>query len=510
MVLGNVDFENAIPIDLALRLHLPSRGVVRMRAGYLFVTLILAQFSAFASPQFTKCARVLRVLSLTPHDTSVELEIRNSEPILSLLTTTDGTLAPLLPPRANKENNSIVLPPALEDTFRGVTYDQMASTPWDNLTSREKRLFLNWITVRKTTPFFEDRTVPGIKIKDKATLTFKKETDFLGRVYEAGEHEIDISHLFRKVEYGSPDQSPEFLELHFRTNRPSGEVSNGAWTFLTGISVPKNHQHVHVVSALNIKQLQSDGPVRSLMFTDYYRRANLVLEMMSLIEDKNSGLSKRESENVIFWDTLTPDKLKSVYDFFEFTRNVGHQPPFQSRAKMAYVGFRGADTYDSSDLIGFEVRGISHLSNPEDIKKYLNTLQWTLQQEHYGISKAEMEKWIETHRTHTAIDTTPLYYNQPWENLKSNGFGHRFEEIDPYMRNHFFDLEKNRELKMLIHDWSKDPLLFQKPKLLKRIRDEQIKAISDLNSGTFSIRQVMEQFLIRSGIYGIFTRSLGN
>jgi hypothetical protein len=72
-----------------------------------------------------------------------------------------------------------------------------------------------------------------------------------------------------------------------------------------------------------------------------------------------------------------------------------------------------------------------------------------------------------------------------------------------------FDLEQNRELKMLLHDWSNDPLLFNKPKLINHIRKEQLKALETLNSGVASPQRTIRDFLIQSGIYGIFTRSLG-
>jgi len=103
-----------------------------------------------------------------------------------------------------------------------------------------------------------------------------------------------------------------------------------------------------------------------------------------------------------------------------------------------------------------------------------------------------------------------LYYNQPWSKLKSNGFGHRFEDMDPYLRKYFYDLEKSRELKMLIHDWSKDPLVFENPKLIAHIRKQQIITLNKLNEATISPQKIVEDFLIRSGIYGLFTRSLGH
>ncbi len=481
-----------------------------MRLLFSIGLFLLFLNSAQSAPQFTKCAQTIRSLITPQHDTSVELEIKNSDGVLSLLTTTDGTLAPLLPPKPGFSILGFRLPPALDESFKGWSYEQVAKEPWDNLTISQKEYFLTWVSARKKTDFFKDRKVPGFKIKDKATLTFSKPTEFLGKTYEPGTHEIDISHLFRQVEYGNPSQNPSMLELHFRTKNPSGEVSVGAWTFLSGLNQPKIHQHVHIVNTLNIKQLQEEGRVRSVMIADLYRRANLILEMMVIVEEKHRGLRAHTSGDIIFWDTLSSNNLDWVYKHLEKTRKTGKQPHLGSAAKMAYVGFRGADTYDDPSLFGFEVRGISRFANEEFTKKYLNTLQWAMAQENYGIPKESMEKWIKQNNENPQFKFGSTWYNQPWEELKTNGFAHRFEEIiDPFLRKNFYNLEENRELKMLLHDWSNDPLLFQNKKLIDQIREKQIQALSRLNAGRDSQQKIVSDFLIQSGLYGIFTRSLG-
>jgi hypothetical protein len=415
----------------------------------------------------------------------------------------------LLPPKPYFSLTHFGVPVGLREDFNTWTYEKLAAEPWDNLSSKQKRMFLMWVTARKSTSFFEDRSVPGIKIKDKAILHFTKPTQFLGQQYEAGIHEVNISQIFRKVEYASPSQYSDFLELHFRTNQPAGVVSNSAWTFLTGIQENKPHQHVHIVSPLNIKQLQEEGQIRSVMLTDFYRRANLVLEMMAIVEEKKYGITGRGEKDVLFWDNLSTERLEKVFDHLETSRLTGRQPELNSQAKMAYVGFRGADTYDNPELFGFEVRGISHNSNPEYIRNFLNTIQWAMTQDHFGVPKESMKKWMELQKGAVGESLVSTWYNQSWEKLKNNGIGHRFEEIDPYFRKHIYDLEQNRELKMILHDWSNDPLIFDKPKLIERIRKEQLKALATLNNGMTSQQKAMRDFLIHSGLYGIFTRSLG-
>ncbi|MFM8314678.1 MAG: hypothetical protein ACKOA8_10365, partial [Deltaproteobacteria bacterium] len=150
--------------------------------------IVLSFQSVFASPQFNRCKAVLRSLSQPTQDSSVELEISNSDPILELLTTTDGTLAPLLPPKHPTLPNGYALLPELERSFKDWSYEEIAQERWDHLTPEQKRHFLKWITLRKTTDFFKDQKMPGIKIKDKAYLTFTKPTEFLGKTYEPGTH----------------------------------------------------------------------------------------------------------------------------------------------------------------------------------------------------------------------------------------------------------------------------------------------------------------------------------
>ena len=478
-----------------------------MRSLTLVLFFFLLSFhSVFASPQFNRCKNILRVLSNPETDTSVELEIKNSDPILSLLTTEDGTLAPLLPKKSPLFKLGYVLPPELAGAFTGWSYEKLAEEPWDNLTPQLKRHFLSWITLRKRTDFFSDRKIPEIKIKDKTRLFFSEPTVFLGETYPAGSHEIDISHLFRQVEYGSPSQNPSHLELHFRAKHPAGAVSNSAWTFLAGLATPKIHQHVHIVAPLNIERLQKEGRVRSVMLADFFRIANLVAEMLAIVEEKFYGIKATKQEHITFWDTLSPAKLNQVLNHLEATRTTGRQPPLMSETKMAFIGFRGADTYDDPSLIGFEIRSISRTANADTTKNFLNTLQWSLNQENYGVSQDKMTQWIDQN---PILNFGNTYYNQSWDSLKGSEASQRFEEIDPYLRRLFYDLEKNRELKMLIYDWSNDPLLFDKPKLLKQIHEEQLKAIERLKSGTEPQQLIMSQFLVRSGLYGIFTRSLG-
>jgi hypothetical protein len=67
---------------------------------------------------------------------------------------------------------------------------------------------------------------------------------------------------------------------------------------------------------------------------------------------------------------------------------------------------------------------------------------------------------------------------------------------------------KESEYKMLFHDWSADPLVFEDSNFQKKIEAAQFQAIRELN-GDDSVNEVVARFLVRSGIYERFSKSIG-
>jgi hypothetical protein len=83
-----------------------------------------------------------------------------------------------------------------------------------------------------------------------------------------------------------------------------------------------------------------------------------------------------------------------------------------------------------------------------------------------------------------------------------------FREASPLARR-FAELAiVDHDLKMLIHDWSRDPLFFEDASLQRRIVDEQVKALTAITSGE-SIATVMPRFLRDSGLYRRVLASVG-
>jgi hypothetical protein len=60
---------------------------------------------------------------------------------------------------------------------------------------------------------------------------------------------------------------------------------------------------------------------------------------------------------------------------------------------------------------------------------------------------------------------------------------------------------EHEEVKMLFHDWSKDPLFFDSPEKQATLREAQIRAVRELKQKDANIRNIMRTFFNQSGLY---------
>jgi hypothetical protein len=63
-------------------------------------------------------------------------------------------------------------------------------------------------------------------------------------------------------------------------------------------------------------------------------------------------------------------------------------------------------------------------------------------------------------------------------------------------------------LKMLLHDWSQDPALWQRPDALARVRAAQLAGIARLRAGV-PADAITKAFVVESGLYEIYAASIG-
>lgn len=433
-------------------------------------------------------------------DTAVEIETRAYDEIIDLLTPKNGKLEGIL--------GELPVPYSLKVKRLSFNEDRLKSLPWDSIAMSERKNLLHYVSRKKETSFFDNRQVPGMTIKPLARLKFDSPTIFLGTLYEAGSHDIDVSKAMGKVEYVGPENNPDYFELHFRTNQSSGATSRDAWKFLTGLGLPKTHQHVHIVSQLPLQELRENPELEGLRLGDYFRRANLVAEMLTIV-DERGAIRANKSPSVTYFDHMSKPMLHGVTEYFV---DVGRN---QSKVigddfKMGWIGFRGADTYDSSNLFGFEYRAIPRNGNESTYEEILDTIQHSLHTKDYGIKRSDMQAWLTLQGGKEAKDAMAETWYDRSPNLVVGAHPGVRKVLDissPLLIE--ARARDNREVYMLVHNWSNDPLFYDKPLMQKKIVEAQIRALERLPDALGGINKIMKDFLKDSGLFEAFSKSLG-
>ncbi|MEK6705391.1 MAG: hypothetical protein AABZ06_06340 [Bdellovibrionota bacterium] len=432
---------------------------------------------------------------------------------LKLLTTTNNKLDGLL---QNGETLPAWLLKWASNKFPHIT--KATELNWDDLTPEMQIMLLREISKQRKQNFLIDRQIHGIVARKKVKLIFTKPTIFMGNEYKPGAHEVDVSKFLGNVEYSGLNAVENVIgvELHFRANKPAGELSNDAWVLLKGLGIPRNHQHIHIVAPLPVEWLRAEPELRAAIIADFFRRANLAAEAITIVQDGNSIKTREGPDGIRYFGSLMPYILSNVTRYF---LNIGRGVILNKHdgyVKIAWVGMRGHDTYDSPNLWGTEFRSISRRSDPALVKNVLNALQYAMVRNEFGVPKEQMEAWIKSRSTGSITDVPRLlgdaWYNKDWVQLWDKTPNHpelAFNKLKKSGENH-------TELKMLIHDWSKDPLFFNDPVIQKMIAIEQNRALTRLNETDpkitdldTHINTIMRDFLLDSGIYEKVLRSLG-
>lgn len=431
--------------------------------------------------------KVLRDL-IQKQDTSIELEFLMSEKVMDLLTTENGKVDGLL---GDLEPPDWFVKLIREKSKRR---DPM-KVKWDELDFKTKRELIAYKTKFKSTSFFEDRVMAGIKVKDRITLNFPEKMKFLGKTYKPGVHKVNVSKIFGPVEYCCSDFGMKNLaavELHFRTNLSSGQVSNDAWKFLDFSGIERSHQHAHTVAKIPKLRLKRKPVTTTAIMGDFFRRVNLAAEMHDIYFNSgkiHSVSSFGFSARVIFFDFLKRDVLQGVTKYFADI-SKGKNPKIGDDYKMGWVGMRGSDKYDEPGLWGLEYRAISEESDEKNVKVILDGVQAKMINQDFGITEARMEKWLKQVAKNPSLKRVPekiadLLYQKDWfdlaelaspkvkDELRSNGLlSNLFTRLNLRKSSIY-----NKQLKMLVHDWSKDPLFFDKPGKIRKIEEAQVAAL---------------------------------
>jgi hypothetical protein len=347
-------------------------------------------------------------------------------------------------------------------------------------------------------------------LRKTARLRFRRPTVFLGRDYPAGTHEIDISEaLMPVVEYMAPGDidTLQGVELHFRINESSGWASRDAWTFVSGLGVERPHQHVHIVAPLRTGLLRRWGPLQALRQADFVRRVNLLAEMVSIVRYGES-IAKVQEGTVTYFGPMTSGVFHGIITYFMNISNGMRPAKIGDDYKIGWVGMRGSDKYDEPGLWGLEYRAISADSDPRLTQKILDAVQGQMESPDFGMDSGQVKAWI-------AQDESPatlgLRLRDTWYN-RDYPLGKFTSREAALLENAVPD---HQELMMLLHDWSVDPMFFNRPEVVSRVARAQAAALRQLFSTRAKslspehVNSVMVRFLIDSDLYAEVQKSFG-
>jgi hypothetical protein len=441
---------------------------------------------------------------------SVEIEMSMSGPVLNLLTTTNGMVGGLI--KTGKLSKDYL-------TWAEMFYPEKdpRQIEWDLLDDQIKLILLKQVSRDKTTNFFEDRSVPNVKVKDIIHVKFDTETVFLGQKYAAGEHDIDLSAFFGRVEYMSPTSVKNFsgVELHLRSaDLEAGHLIESAWALQTGIGTSKTHFHEHIVNPLPMKALESKPVETSLVLTEYYRRLNLLAEFVTVLKRQgiyaSTAFSFKSLSTISYFDSITPHFLSGIFNYF--VKGVPQGKKIADKFKMGWVGFRGSDVYDQPNLYGFEYRAIDSNDSLPLHKKILNNVQDGMRTEHYGFSENLMTGWA--HEKGIALDNPAqvekaleaLWYKQSYRTL--------FKRMPDYLKPGLggpvgrlllvlgmkSTQNGNQAVKMLLYDWAADPLFSSDPTGQRKLIEAQKMALQRYFWKGEPLYLITRDFVLNSGL----------
>ena len=322
----------------------------------------------------------------------------------------------------------------------------------------------------------------------------------------------DMSHLKR-------------VELHFRSSDSAGENAVNAWTFQEGLKVPKTGLHVHMPTEFPLEKLTKDPALGAAELLDFYRRAELVAQFSSIVDEKVQINSRGAS-----FGSLGVSGLADIHTgVLNAVENGLKQLPDE---KLGWIGYRSGQVYLNSTLHGLEYRSLSSRSDRQNSRALLDVLQASWVSFAKRPVQTEFSNWYHwakerdpnlvkpliTPLKHRAKYLGMLWYDRPWTNL--------VESLSEELRIHYLaipekilhqvvDLSDNknssfnhREVKMVFHDWSNDPLVFDQPDLKNKILDAQKDALRRIATGEDAVR-VTRNFLVGSNLYRVFLKSIG-
>jgi hypothetical protein len=442
-------------------------------------------------------------------ESTVELETAFGKELFQILTTESGTVADLLKFssakmkrrfRAWADRNHPDIKPA-----ESIKFDLLPAELFHEILTDQARRF-------HYKSFYKDRKISGLKVKTEVMVNVDKSMHLFGKLYPKGRHRLNLTNFVSPyVEFQSPwdIRGIRGMEFHLRSSLPAAEALKSAANLgkVLNLQVDALHQH-HVQ-----KTLEGSDDVPYLW--GFYRlnwaiRLNYLSEIAAIVEEGATIQDRRAlgptKEIMEIFGSLKPEALYTAFMHF-----LGAHPDFKTDAKVAAVAIRGFDFYDSKLAWGLENRRISTPTPSERDLTISNYIQIMMELQLPFWEPNHMIKWSEQFEKN--LETRGLGLIRSWYNQNISKL---LIYTHPQIRKLFFENEKwfrnitaeHQELKMLIHDWSADPFLYQEKVFLDHIQKKQIQAWQQLLKGE-PINQVMKNFLVDSGLYAFYVASLG-
>jgi hypothetical protein len=200
-----------------------------------------------------------------------------------------------------------------------------------------------------------------------------------------------------------------------------------------------------------------------------------------------------------------------------------------SNAKMGWIGLWGHDKYDIKNLFGFELRFLNGSNLTTGLIDFLNHLHYNVENHLFGIEESKIKNWVNYIGSKHSLN---FYLNLMLETKlpeKSIASPETYAFISPHrdyadlltnlpygMKKILVGLDETKttqaftehgRLRYLIHDWRRDPLLFDNLEALIKIENAQLRALRQWANGV-NERIVLQNFLLESDLYLLFAESI--
>lgn len=452
-------------------------------------------------------------------ETSVEIELTLSPSSVELITSRDGTLKSLFESWSDvpSEVQSYILQKSSLQEPRDFNFESLPTNL--KILSIQNSIIARKIQFRDSSS--GSRIVSGIKIKDQ----YQKQ-------YELREA-IDLS---------SPEaaQTGTGLEIHLRSKKSSGDMIAQAHQVYKKIGQAPGSMHMHIVVPLITSWLKANPKLNTWRFIEFWRRMNLAFEMRDVVE-KGVSIIHNQSNSSINFSFLGKDSIAKAFDYIYALGKKGPETELNpegtsglgTEAKMGWVGLWGHDKYDKADVMGFEFRFLTGKDKEPAMINYLSAFPELIAKKDFGLSENDLNNWylqVLRSQAESRGGKRGFYYLQNFINSPNLETHYLFAKISPHRsyedliqslhydyRRILLSMDQKKvskafndrgRLRYLIHDWSQDPILIGKDAEIKKIEDAQVRAVRRWASGQ-NETQVVQEFLIDSGLYFIFAESIG-